>query len=380
MQTEIVSSGDPNRYDSALRAAASALCDGALVVFPTETVYGVAANALNPAALARLRQVKGRPTEQAFTVHLARRGDARRYVGAPSPLARRLARKAWPGPLTLICAVPSPDQEEIAQVCSPEQLDEIYHRGKVGLRCPDHAVARQLLREAGVPVVASSANRAGQPPPARFDEALRDLQGAVEFALDGGPARLSAASTVVELEGRDWTIRREGALDERTIGRLAVTEVLMVCTGNSCRSPMAEYLFRAGLAARLGLSLEELAAEGYVVSSAGTFAPVGAPISAGSHEELQKRGIDGSDHHAQPLTVELIQRSERIYTMTPAHREAVLELVPSAATRVFALDEENPVADPIGGGPDQYRTCAAHIEQAVDARLEEFLNEDRNWQ
>lgn len=379
MQTEIITSGDPNRYISSLRKAAAALRDGALVVFPTETVYGVGANALDAEALARLRKVKGRGSDQAFTVHLPHCSDARRYVGSPPPLARRLARKAWPGPLTLICTVPSPEQEEIARAAPPERLKEMFRGRRVGLRCPAHVMATELLREARVPVVASSANRAGNPPPFDLREALRDLDGTVEFALDAGRTRLNSASTIVEIEGHDWTIRRKGAIDERTIRRMATSEILMVCTGNSCRSPVAEYLFRTKLAARLGISVEQLAAEGYVVSSAGTAALTGGTISTGSRDELAKRGIEVTEHRCQPLTIEVIQRSERIYTMSPEHRAAVLDLVPSAVDRAFPLDEKGPVADPIGGGPEEYRSCAAQIERAVDARLEEFVNEDLDW-
>ena len=244
MRTKIITSGDQNRYNSSLREAAAALRDGALVVFPTETVYGVAANTADAAALARLREVKGRGSEQAFTVHLPRRADARRYVGSPPPLARRLARKAWPGPLTLVCPVPSPEREEIAQITPPEQLPEIFHNGKVGLRCPAHVAATELLAEAGVPVVASSANRAGNPPPFDVQEALRDLNGVVEFAFDAGRTRHTSASTVVEIQDAGWTIRRAGVIDERTIRRMATTEApaRMKATASSMDATLPEAL------------------------------------------------------------------------------------------------------------------------------------------
>ena len=368
MGTRIINFGNIDGYDSALGEAARALREGALVVFPTETVYGVGANAADPQAVARLREAKGRADQQPFTVHLAGRQDARRYVNSPTPLVRRLIRKAWPGPLTLVCEVSKPEGTEVAGECPAEQLGEIFRDGTVGLRCPDHAAAAALLGKAAVPVVASSANRSGGRPPFELGQALRDLEDSVAYAIDAGPTRLSRASTVVEVR-----------VDERTIRRLARSEVLFVCTGNSCRSPMAEYLFRQMLADRKGCAVSDLAGQGYAVSSCGTLGLEGGAASAGSSEELSRRSIDASGHRSQPLSVELIQQAERIYVMTPEHRSAVLDLVPAAASKVEQLDADNPVPDPIGGGPQEYRRCAEQIERTVAARVEEFLNEDLNW-
>jgi len=185
----------------AIAEAARTLRGGGLVAFPTETVYGLGADATNPKAIERLNQVKGRPPDKPYSLHLHSPDQMRPYVAAVPPVAARLIERFWPGPLTIV--LPGKDGRT------------------VGFRLPDHPIARAFLRACGVPVVAPSANRAGLPPPTDAREVLEALDGAVECVLDGGPTRLGRESTVVEvLDGR-VEIRREGAIGAATIRSVA---------------------------------------------------------------------------------------------------------------------------------------------------------------
>ena len=371
METKTVTITDPAWDEEAVRAAGRALAEGALVVFPTETVYGIGASAVNRAAVDALSRLKNRMPDKPFTLHLADPAEAERFSGPLPLVARRLIRKAWPGPVTLVVPDRRPDRTRPAGLVE----EAIYHEGTVGLRCPRHAVGQAILRAAGVPIVGTSANLAGRPAPRKAADALADLSGLVPLVVDAGAAAYTQASTVVRIREDDsYDVLREGAVPARRLERLVRTRVLFVCSGNLCRSPMAEGLARTMLADRLGCEPQALSRHGLEAASAGTGAMFGYPASENAVQAMEERGIDIRGHQSQPLTVDALLAADYIWVMTRSHLDAVRRLAPAVASRASLLDPGGEdVPDPMGGDIEAYRECADRIAGALAGRLAEVV-------
>jgi len=371
MAAELISlKGGPGDRDQ-IRRAATALKSGALVAFPTETVYGLAANASDPSAVERLRDVKGRTNTQPFTVHIGRRGDAADFVPDVTPVGQRLMRKGWPGPLTLIFPVADPRRAKAHPALCQPGAESIYSRGSVGLRYPDHPVAEQFLLDADAPIIASSANVTGRPAPLNADAVRGDLADRIDFILDAGPTRYQKGSTIIALNGTGFTLVRAGVWDERIVRQLATLQILFVCTGNTCRSPMAEGIFSHMIAQRLSCPPDELPARGIMVRSAGTGAFGGGRASPEAVEVCKRRGIDITEHRGRGLSLELIHPSDYIYTMGRQHLETVRMLAPSDASKATTLHPSEEIADPLGGSLEDYERAADKITEALKLRINE---------
>ncbi len=207
---------DPSRISAAVIAEAAAILQqGGLVAFPTETVYGLGANALDAAAVARIFKAKGRPSRNPIIVHVTGAEAARALVSSWPATAEQLAARFWPGPLTLVLPK-SPVVPDMVTASGPN----------VGLRAPAQPIAQALLRTAGVPIAAPSANRSTFISPTTAQHVLRSLGGQIDLILDGGPTSAGIESTVLDLTCDPPRILRPGPIGveelEACVGRVLV--------------------------------------------------------------------------------------------------------------------------------------------------------------
>ncbi len=342
--------------------AVEALVDGQLVVFPTETVYGVAASALHEGAIQRLLEAKGRGAQHPVTLAIKSAEDAWDYVPRISTLGQRLARRCWPGPLTLVLEDDHP--ESVVRQLPAVVQEVVCPAGQIGLRVPAHPVLLSVLRLCAGPLALSSANRTGEPAAVTADEAIESLRDRVALILNDGQCKFGQPSTVVQIRDNCWQLLRAGVFNESTLRRLASFMLLFVCTGNTCRSPMAGALMQRHLARRLEVEEAQLEDRGLLVLSAGIAAMSGGHASAEAIRVMAERGLDLSRHESQPLSDRLVRFADLILTMTRGHREAILAQWSSAAARTHVLGgSAGDVADPVGGTTDTYRQCASQIDE-----------------
>lgn len=352
--------------------AVQALAEGKLVVFPTETVYALAASALNEDAIQQVLAVKHRQSGgKPLTLAVKSADDAVDYLPKMSPLAMRLARRCWPGPVTLVC--PDNHPESLVKQLPGSVQKAVAPQGMVGLRVPGHQTFLDVLKMLAGPVVMTSANRTGEPEPYSAQDVVKALGERVHLVLDDGRSRFAQSSSVVKVDGKDFELLRAGVVSEQTLRRLSSLFILFVCTGNTCRSPMAEAMCRTLLADRLGCKIDELQEHGVMVMSAGLSAYMGGRPALEAVDVMRGMGIDLTNHESQPLTPQLVRHADIIWTMTRSHRQAILAQWPDAAKRceLLCLDFRD-VSDPIGGPVELYQQCAEQIKAELEARIKQL--------
>lgn len=233
MKTEVISAIAQPEAGTGL--GADLIKNGGLVVFPTETVYGLGANGLDGEAVNRIFEAKGRPNDNPLILHVSKKSEVKKLWAHVPEIAEKLMDTFWPGPLTLIFN---------RSVSVPDEVTAGLET--VAVRMPSNETARALIRKAGVPIAAPSANLSGKPSPTTAEHVLRDMEGRVPLILDGGPCRFGVESTVLSLVGEP-TILRPGAVTkemlEPVIGPVKLAACLLkpLKEGEKVLSPGMKY-------------------------------------------------------------------------------------------------------------------------------------------
>ena len=351
--------------------AVEALSAGKVIAIPTETVYGLAASALNPAAVKRLVEIKGRAADNPLAFTIKSLDDALDYVPNMSQLARRVARRSWPGPVTLVLEADHPDS--VIHRLDQSVRAATIPSGTVGLRVPAHEIPLQIMRLCAGPIVLTSANLSGEMDATTGQEVAENLGDQIDLILDDGPTKFGKPSSVVKIIGNELTVLREGLVDEATIKRLTNFIALVVCTGNTCRSPMGEGLLEKRIAERLNCPVEALDEKGVAVISAGIAAMPGSPAAPQAVEVMNQMGVDIADHSSQPITGRLAQFADIILTMTNGHRQALISHWPTLETRTKTVRRDGAdVSDPIGCPVDVYQVTARQIDEQLAQWVNDF--------
>jgi protein-tyrosine phosphatase len=353
---------------STLHDAAQALANGRLVAFMLETGYAVAACGLLPAAVEQLVDVPDRESCGPAALLLNSACAMADWAPHLSAAAIRLSRRCWPGPVQFVLKTGS--DGGIASRLDPDVRRVACRDGDLHLRVPAHEAIRQTSRLLpGFLVLAETTIGAGQNSSAA--ESLDVRYGdRLAMIVEDGPQPYDRPASIVRLHENGWELVREGALTALALQELSARMIVFVCTGNTCRSPLAEALCKKLLAERCNCAVEELPRRGFVALSAGLSAAPGCRAAPEAIAIAREHGVDLEGHATRLVTAALLRQADHVFAMTASHLRAIAMHLPGASGWIQLLSPRgDDISDPIGGDGATYKECAEQILQCLTERL-----------
>lgn len=359
--------------------AVQALAEGKVVAFPTDTAYCLAVNPFHEGAVGRLSSFVPPLTGHEYSLAIKSSDEALDYAPRLSPVGIRLARRCWPGPLLLSVDVAGADSLVQRLPLGVRRL--LLSHERLNLRVPGHPILQGVLKLAPAPLLLADLPHAVGAGPQTAQEVVRVAGDHVQLVLDQGPSRSNLLPSLVRLADDSYEVLRSGALTDENLRRLSSLMLVFVCTGNTCRSPMAEVLMRKRIADRLACSPEQLEERGVWILSAGVAAMSGGRASPEADTAVANWGMRLIHHESQPVSERMIRFADLILAMTRGHRDAILSQWPDATGRVHLLTRgKGDVSDPIGGPEELYQRCAEQIDGHLSSWVEELdLTQIPSW-
>lgn len=326
----------------------------------TGSMFGIGCSAFNKEALEKINSLKKRNSNKGYIVLIPNLDWLNKYDVKISLGIKRLLQQYWPGELSVVLEVSDPRFEHISQ------------NGKVAFRVPTDDLLRNFIEKIKEPIISTSVNESGEKPIQNLDEILERFESWFNFAIlpKHQKTENNSPSTIISFSNSKLNLIREGSIPLSEIeSSFGLPQILFVCTGNTCRSPLAEYLVK-GIIAEEGLKFSAVSA-GFIRD--------GMPISKNSEKVLSIYGIDAAAHVSTLLNDEVLRRSWLVLTMTKRHKEKILQLHSASASKVYTLSEfagkDRDIADPIGKDFEYYAKTFAEIYEKIKIIFEKIREE-----
>lgn len=355
-----------------LQRICNVITAGGIIAFPTDTVYGIGCDAFNSDAIARIYALKKRKRAKPLVLFVPDKNLVNKYAN-PKPEAKRLIEKFFPGPLTVIVN---------SSNSSPSEL--VDPNGRIGVRIPKNDVILKILNTLPTPLATTSANPSGKEETTTANSvASQFMDEELEIIIDGGLCN-RPPSAVIDTTTFPPILLRKGHISipeiERTLGcEVKLGEgvsliILFVCTGNSCRSPMASGLLRKQISTRARKRVR--------IISAGSQATSGSPPTQLACRVAKKNGFDITLYRSRPLTRDILEKADLVIGFEAQHLDKISELLPDASSRSFLLKafkrnlppNQAVITDPVGGGLEAYESCMAEIKDSM-GRIVRYLED-----